>query len=196
MLSATRARGVLALGILLTALSVAGADNVLAAESVTVTPSTGLHDGQTVRVQAIGYTPGKPLVVTECSAVANASASDCAVATARFATAGSEGSIDVTVTVHAGPFGLDHVRCSVAPGCIISVTDVAFTPTELATAPIEFVAGAHSSPIESGATPPGRFNLSTLLLLVPLLIAGAWTAARGNCLGWMSPVRSVCWPSK
>ncbi len=165
------------LGLVLMALVVAGTDHALAAESVTVTPSTGLHDGQTVQVQAAGYTPGKQLVVTECSAVENASASDCAVATARFASANSEGRIDVTVTVHAGPFGLNHVRCDVEPGCIISVTDIAFTPTELATAPIQFIAGAPSSPSEPGATPSAGLDPSVLLLFMPLLIGGLWTAA-------------------
>ncbi len=177
MLPATRVRKASTLGILLTALIVVGAGHALAAESVTVTPSTGLHDGQTVHVQAAGYTPGKQLVVTECSAVANASASDCAVDNARFATADSEGAIDVAIAVHAGPFGLNHVRCSVTPGCIISVTDVAFTPTELATAPIQFVAGAHSSPSEPAAASSNGFDASALLLLIPLVISGVWTLA-------------------
>jgi Neocarzinostatin family len=184
MLSAARAREVLCLGILVPALAVAGANHALAAESVTVTPSTGLHDGQAVRVQATGYTPGKQLVVTECSGVTNASASDCAVADAQFASADSEGRIDVTVTVHAGPFGLDHIRCDVSPGCIISVTDIAFTPTELGTAPIQFVAGARSSPSESGVAPSTGFDPSVLLVVVPLLISGLWTAAM---LRWVRP---------
>jgi len=177
MLSAARAREVLCLGILVSALALAGSDHALAAETVTVTPSTGLHDGQKVRVEASGYTPGKQLVVTECSAVANASASDCAVADAEFASADSDGRIDVTLTVHAGPFGLDHIRCDVSPGCIISVTDIAFTPTELGTAPIQFVAGARSSPSESGVAPADGFDPSVFLVAVPLLIGGLWTAA-------------------
>ena len=178
MLSAARAREVLCLGILATALAaVIGADHALAAETVMVTPSTGLHDGQTVRVEAEGYTPGKQLVVTECSAVPNASASDCAVADAQFASANSAGRIDATVTVHAGPFGLDHIRCDVPPGCIISVTDIAFTPTELGTAPIHFVAGARSTPSEPGVASSTGFDPSVLLAVVPLLIGGLWTAA-------------------
>jgi len=176
MLSVTRARGLLFLAILVIAM-VVGTARALAAERVTVTPSTGLHDGETVQVEATGYAPGKQLVVTECSAVPDASASDCAVVSAHFATPSSAGTIDVAITVDAGPFGLNHIRCDIAPGCIISVTDIAFTPTELATAPIQFVSGASSSPSVSGTPSAAGFDASALLLVVPLVIGGVWTLA-------------------
>jgi len=177
MLSARRVRALLIFGALLIALVVAGADRALAAESVTVTPSTGLHDDQTVRVEAVGYTPGEQLVVTECSAVAGASASDCAVSSARFAKADADGKVDVIISVYSGPFGLNHVRCDALPGCIISVSDISFSPTELATARIQFIAGASSGTLAPAAVSSGGFDPSTLLLLVPVLSGAAWAAA-------------------
>ncbi len=57
------------------------------------------------------------------------------------------------------------------------MTDVAFTPTELGTAPIQFVAGARSIPSKPGATSSSEFDAAALLVVVPLLISGLWTAA-------------------
>jgi curli biogenesis system outer membrane secretion channel CsgG len=48
-------------------------------QNITITPSTGLHDGQTVRIVGTGYTKsGEQLQVTECADKGQATgAGDC-----------------------------------------------------------------------------------------------------------------------
>lgn len=165
----------------LTALFLLGADLAAAGtQSVTVTPADGLHDGQIVRVQAAGYTPGSSLAVVECSAVAAATSADCDIADAHFVSASAEGTIDVSIPVIVGPFGLHRLECDAPPGCIISVADVSFAPTQLATTPIRFAAGVHPP----AAPAPKRFDTSVLLFLLPTVLGAVSTAAIIRWVGW------------
>ena len=169
----SRASGALLIALPLTVLLLLGAGAAAAgAQSVTVTPADGLHDGQTVRVQAAGYAPGTSLTVVECSAVPAASSADCDIADAHFVSASAEGTVDVSVPVIIGPFGLNHVECDAPPGCIVSVSDISFAPTQLATTPIRFVAGARAPVVPA----PKRFDTALLLFLVPTLLGAVSTA--------------------
>src|SRR5579875_2699107 len=108
-------------------------------QKMTITPSTGLKTGQTVKVSATGFTPGETLVVTECANKgAQTGAGDCDLSALKPVTADSAGKVQTTFTVTKGPFGSSKVVCGAPNGCLISVTQETPTPSQEANAPISF----------------------------------------------------------
>lgn len=108
-------------------------------QKMTITPSTGLKTGQTVKVSATGFTPGETLVVTECANKgAQTGAGDCDLSALKPVTADSAGRVQTTFTVTKGPFGSSKVVCSVPNSCLISVTQETPTPSQEANATISF----------------------------------------------------------
>jgi hypothetical protein len=110
------------------------------AQSVTITPSTGLTDGQTVQVVGKGYSAGKMYGLTECANKGQSTtAGDCDLRTIKVATADSSGTVTAQYTVAKGPFGSNNIVCTNPPGCIVSVADAgSANPTDVADATIAF----------------------------------------------------------
>lgn len=118
----SRARGgVLWLTALVTAcllgvLGVAFSSAAGAAPAITVTPSSGLHDGQTVTVHGTGYTPNaKNLNVIQCP-VSGASQNSCNVPDAKiFQSVDGSGSFTYSIVVRAkiGSVDCTKVQCMI-----------------------------------------------------------------------------------
>jgi dienelactone hydrolase len=68
----------------------------------TVTPSTGLTDGQPVTVAWTGYTPGQVVNIVQCSGT---TATACEVGRGKILTPDPTGDGSTTLTVYAGPIG-------------------------------------------------------------------------------------------
>lgn len=109
------------------------------APTLTVTPDTGLHNGETVRVSAHGFPAGQALVVTECADKGTATGpGDCDLQAIKQVTASASGTVSTTFPVYIGPFGANHIVCSASQRCLVSVSEpTASSPVE-ATADISF----------------------------------------------------------
>jgi hypothetical protein len=107
---------------------------------VTITPSTGLKDGQSVHVVGKGYTAGKTYSIVECADKGAATgAGDCNLRGIKVATADSTGTVTSAFPVAKGPFGANNIVCGASQGCILSVaTAGAANPDEVATGTISF----------------------------------------------------------
>jgi hypothetical protein len=113
------------------------------AQSLTITPNTGLHDGQTVQVVGTGYTPGKTnLGINECADKgAQTGAGDCnlgAIKAGAGVVPNATGKVSTTYVVHKGPFGQNNIVCSATQKCLVSLGELTATPTEEATMNISF----------------------------------------------------------
>jgi dienelactone hydrolase len=93
----------------------------------TVTPNTGLHDGQVVTVHWSGYTPGKVVNILECSTVeiSTASSAGCSFAHAAILHPDPTGSGSVTLPIGTGPIG--NGTCDAAHSCSIVVNNASST---------------------------------------------------------------------
>ncbi len=111
-----------------------------AGQTVTITPATGLHDGQVVHIVATGYTPGeKDIGVNECADKGNNTmAGDCDLAGTKTAIPDSSGKVTLDFAVKKGPFGGNNIVCSAAQACLVSVGQLVASPTESATEDITF----------------------------------------------------------
>ncbi|HET6877748.1 MAG TPA: neocarzinostatin apoprotein domain-containing protein [Jatrophihabitans sp.] len=108
-------------------------------QTVTVTPHSGLHDGQEVRVEATGFSPNEPLQVIQCADKGNATGpGDCNLSGMLSVSSDASGKLQVRLKVLRGPFGTNRSVCSGAQRCLVSVTQAAMQPTEEADAPISF----------------------------------------------------------
>lgn len=111
------------------------------AQAVSVSPSSGLRDGQQVAVTATGFTPGEPLQVIECAARQQQTGpGDCNLAGILSASADAAGTVSARLRVVRGPFGANKIVCSASQPCLVSVTQATLSPTEEADAPISFAA--------------------------------------------------------
>jgi hypothetical protein len=99
-----------------------------ASVEITVTPSSGLSDGQIVTVSATGFVPGETVIVGECAVPGKQWSCDPDAGTT--ATADHNGTVTVTGPVHASFDGVNPadgsaagaVDCkTVADGCWIGV---------------------------------------------------------------------------
>ena len=110
-------------------------------QTVRVSPSTGLRDGQQVAVTAAGFSPGEPLQVIECAARQQQTGpGDCNLAGMLSASADAAGTVSARLRVVRGPFGANKIVCSASQPCLVSVTQATLAPTEEADAPISFAA--------------------------------------------------------
>jgi hypothetical protein len=106
---------------------------------VSVTPNTGLVDGQTVTVRGSGYAPGSSLGIVQCPTGAD-SIDDCDGRTAHSFSADAAGnyvqSLTVLRVIRRSSIG-EETDCAVPGSCIVaSVYIHGFQG--LATAPIQF----------------------------------------------------------
>jgi hypothetical protein len=128
---------------------------------VTVTPSTGLVDGQSVSVSASGYTPGAGLAVLEC-AVGAASESDCDLSTVAYVNADATGAVSTAYGVFREIFTAnDAGGLDCAPSqCVLVVANIG-NQSEAASAELGFDASVPPPPIlQITATidPTGSFD--------------------------------------
>jgi hypothetical protein len=110
------------------------------AQNVTITPATGLTDGQTVHIVGTGYVAGKTYSAVECADKGNATgAGDCNLHVIKVGTADGSGNVTIDFPAAKGPFGSNNIVCSAAQKCLISVANAgSANPTEVATMNITF----------------------------------------------------------
>jgi ABC-type Fe3+-hydroxamate transport system substrate-binding protein len=110
------------------------------AQTVTITPSTNLTNGQTVTVVGKGFTPGaKNIGANECAAKgAQTGAGDCDLPGTKTAVPDASGTVTIQFTVNKGPFGANQIVCSAAQKCLVSVSELTASPTQEADADISF----------------------------------------------------------
>ena len=111
-----------------------------AAQSITITPATGLADGQSVHIVGKGYTSGMKYGITECADKGNnTGAGDCNLRNIGIATADSTGTVTTDFKVAKGPFGSNNIVCSATQACLVSVANAgSANPTEVASMNITF----------------------------------------------------------
>jgi dienelactone hydrolase len=105
----------------------------------TVTPDTGLHDGQTVTVHWSGYTPGKVVNILECSTVeiSTASSAGCSFAHAAILQPDPTGSGSVALDIGTGVIG--NGVCDAMHKCDVVVNNASSTdPAGSKVVPIRF----------------------------------------------------------
>ena len=98
---------------------------------LTVTPTTGLTNGQAVQVSVAGFTAGKTLGINECSSTTDDSGSGCDLGGIKTIKVGSDGTATATFNVKVGPFGADKVVCTslTAPDtCLLSAGELIADP--------------------------------------------------------------------
>jgi len=110
------------------------------AQTVTITPSTGLTDGQTVTVVGKGYTPGAQNIgANECADKGDQTgAGDCDLGGTKTAIPDSSGTVTFQFVVKKGPFGANQIICTGDTQCLISVSELTASPTQVATGEITF----------------------------------------------------------
>ena len=110
------------------------------AQTVTITPSTGLTDGQTVTVVGKGYTPGAQNIgANECADKGDQTgAGDCDLGGTKTAIPDSSGTVTFQFVVKKGPFGANQIICTGDTKCLISVSELTASPTQVATGEITF----------------------------------------------------------
>ncbi len=124
-----------------------------AGPSITVSPSTGLKNGDTVTITGSGFTPGDSLYALECLATAT-SAAGCNAAGATPITANSDGTLpSTTFKVTTGTIGTGTCGTTAANvrDCVITVatvtgTDAAQETIELNFEKVKFVRALYARP--------------------------------------------------
>jgi dienelactone hydrolase len=104
-----------------------------------VTPSTGLHDGQAVTVRWSGYTAGKVVNILECSHVDIASASSAGCSFAHAAILQPDPTGSGSVVLHLGTGAIGDGVCDAAHKCYVIVNNASSTtPAATKELPIRF----------------------------------------------------------
>lgn len=108
--------------------------------TLTVTPATGLADGQTVHIAAKGFTPNQQsLGINECANKGDATgAGDCNIRELKPVQSDAKGEISADYVVRKGPFGGNNIVCSAQQKCLLSVSQLIQKPTEEADMDIAF----------------------------------------------------------
>ncbi len=130
--------------------------------SLTVTPNTGLTNGEKVTITGSGFTPGDSLYATECLATASSPA-DCNVSTATPITVNTDGTLpSTTFTVVTGTVGGATCGTSAADAaaCVIMVANS--SEGDRAAAPIAFVVPTPTTPSVTVSKNSGLKNGQTV----------------------------------
>lgn len=114
--------------------------------TVTVEPSSGLSDGDTVTVIGEGYTPGTQLGINQCAdasdpdhGIEQTGAAHCNLQAIMPVQADDEGRVEAEYTVSGGPFGEAQVVCDAEHDCVLSLGELtAEADAERATVTITF----------------------------------------------------------
>jgi hypothetical protein len=112
------------------------------AQSLTITPDTGLSDGQTVQLKGTGFAKaGETLQATECADKGTQTgAGDCDLRNLKvLGAADSSGTVSGSFTVHKGPFGSNNIVCSASQKCLVSIATAGVAqPDQVAAQDITF----------------------------------------------------------
>ncbi len=110
------------------------------AQSITITPDTGLANNQVVAITGVGYPPKEELGITECANKgAQTGAGDCNLGGIKPVYATAAGTVSAHFQVLLGPFGMNQIVCTKAPGCLVSVAQAGVAdPNAVATELIHF----------------------------------------------------------
>jgi hypothetical protein len=110
------------------------------AQSITITPNTGLSNNQVVSISGTGYPPNEQLGVTECANKgAQTGAGDCNLGAIKVIKATAAGTVSAKFAAALGPFGQNQIVCTKAPYCLISVAQAGVAnPNAVATELIHF----------------------------------------------------------
>ena len=104
-----------------------------------VTPSTGLHDGQAVTVRWSGYTPGEVVNILECSNVEIATASSAGCSFAHAAILHPDPTGSGSTVLHVGTGAVGNGVCDAAHSCDVIVNNASSTdPAATKEVPIRF----------------------------------------------------------
>jgi dienelactone hydrolase len=109
----------------------------------TVSPDTGLADGQTVTVSWEGFSPGVSVNVLQCSHNPPTAAADCDLKTGAILHPDPSGSGSLGIKVHTGAVGSGGGMCGAShPGCVIAVNQGgSLDPNSTVTVGISFATG-------------------------------------------------------
>jgi Neocarzinostatin family len=109
-------------------------------QHISISPNSGLTNGQVVQITGTGYPPNEQLGVTECSnAGAQTTAGDCNLGAIKVTTSTAAGTVSYKYQVALGPFGQDNIVCTKSPYCILSVSQAgSANPNAEATGNISF----------------------------------------------------------
>jgi hypothetical protein len=133
-----------AVGVAAGAILVPAAAAHAAVPSITVTPNTGLADGDSVTVAGTGYTAGATIAVLECADAPVTASTQCdlsAIAT-NTATAGTDGTFTKSITVHTGMVGSGTCAAGSSTCAIVAGNEA--DQTESASSPLTFAAAGPS----------------------------------------------------
>ena len=110
------------------------------AQTVTITPSTNLTNGQVVTVVGKGFKPGATNIgANECADKgAQTGAGDCDLGGTKTAVPDASGTVTFQFAVNKGPFGANQIVGSATQKCLVSVSELVASPTAEADAPISF----------------------------------------------------------
>ena len=109
----------------------------------TVSPATGLADGQTVTVSWEGFAPGVSVNVLQCAHNPPTAAGDCDLKTGAILHPDPTGSGSLGLTVHTGAVGSGGGTCGAShAGCVIAVNQGgSLDPSSTVTVGISFATG-------------------------------------------------------
>lgn len=110
------------------------------AQTITITPSKGLTNGQMVTVVGKGFTPNATDIgVNECADKGDQTgAGDCDLGGTKNAVPDAAGTVTIQFAANKGPFGANQITCSATVKCLISISQLVAAPTEQASDNIEF----------------------------------------------------------
>jgi hypothetical protein len=99
-----------------------------------------LTNNQVVSITGTGYPAKEELGITECANKgAQTGAGDCNLGGIMVAYATAAGTVSAHYHVLLGPFGANHIVCTSAPGCLVSVAQAGVeNPNAVATELIHF----------------------------------------------------------
>ncbi len=126
-----------------------------ATPGISVSPSTGLANGQTVTVSLSGFSAGAPVAVIECSPLqATAQQAACDTAGVKIVTANASGTATTPFTVTTGQIGT--AAGSTCPGqggvCLITAANTG-NQTQNATAQVAFTVASTATPAPATTAP-------------------------------------------
>jgi Neocarzinostatin family len=189
---ATAAALVVSLGGIVGITSV-GADT---APVVTVTPSTGLQDGNTVTVSATGFPPNLGLYILECTNVAKPTLNDCAFSKEVGAgipnpiTTDASGNLPASkFQVSAGAIGSNGGTCGTKSSdltCIIGISDAAQTAQGQTT-----ITFADPSTLTTSTTQPSSTS-TTMAPVVKKAKKTTITCVKGKATKKITAVHPAC----
>ena len=105
----------------------------------TVSPDTGLRDGQAVTVRWSGYTAGKVVNILECSTVEISTASSAGCSFAHSAILHPDPTGSGSAVLHIGTGTIGNGVCDAAHSCFVVVNNASSTnPADTKALPIRF----------------------------------------------------------